>query len=171
MQGATLSDRIVGAARLDVATYENVERDTTALPQALLVVVLGAIASGVGSLGVNGVLGFVGGIIGALVGWAVYAGIAYFVGVKLFALPETHSSWEELLRTLGFAQAPRLLLVLAWIPILGAIIALIVAIWVLITTIVAIRQSLDFTTGRAIGTAVIAWLALAIIQGVLSIVL
>jgi len=65
----TITDRVVGAARLDVATYEAVERDVNANTQALVVVVLAAIASGIGSLGVDGITSFVTGLIGALVGW------------------------------------------------------------------------------------------------------
>ena len=38
----------------------------------------------------------------------------------------------------------------------------IVAIWILVAGIIAIRQALDFDTGRAILTAVIGWLALLI---------
>ena len=58
---------------------------------------------------------------------------------------------------------------LGWIPILGALISLVVFIWTLVTTVVAIRQALDFTTGRAIGTAVIAWLVLVIVYAIILI--
>lgn len=37
-----------------------------------------------------------------------------------------------------------------------------ITIWVLIAGIIAIRQALDFSTGRAIVTAILGWLALAI---------
>lgn len=166
MEQVSLGNRMVGAARLDIATYESVERDVSANSQALLVVVLGALASGVGSLGTQGLLGLAGGIVGALVSWVVYAGVAYVVGTKLFATDQTRATFGELLRTLGFAQAPRLLLLLAWIPLLGALIGLAVAIWLLFTTVIAIRQALDFTTGRAIGTALIAWFVMVIISGI-----
>ena len=42
--------RMLGAARLNVDTYEEVESDGSALIQALLVVVLVAIAGGVGTI-------------------------------------------------------------------------------------------------------------------------
>ena len=58
---------------------------------------------------------------------------------------------------------------LGWIPILGALIQLVVFIWTLITTVVAIRQALDFTTGRAVVTAVIAWLVLVIVYAIILI--
>jgi len=45
-----LFDRMMGAARLDVTTYEDVERDQNATVQALIVVTLAAIAAGIGTL-------------------------------------------------------------------------------------------------------------------------
>jgi hypothetical protein len=46
---ASLLDRAFGAARLDVATYEEVEHDPTALGQAMTVVVVAALAAGIGA--------------------------------------------------------------------------------------------------------------------------
>src|SRR5262252_6299572 len=45
---SSLTDRMIRAARLDVALYNEVEADTTATNQALMVVVLVAVASGIG---------------------------------------------------------------------------------------------------------------------------
>jgi len=50
-------ERMIGAAKLDVKVYEEVEKDTTATQQALLVVVIVAIATGIGSFASGGVLG------------------------------------------------------------------------------------------------------------------
>ena len=46
---ASFMDRVVGAAKLDVRTYEEVEADTTATGQAMAVVVLSSVATGIGS--------------------------------------------------------------------------------------------------------------------------
>ena len=51
---ATLIERAIGAARLDVATYEEVEHDPSALGQAMTVVAAAALASGVGSAAQQG---------------------------------------------------------------------------------------------------------------------
>jgi hypothetical protein len=70
------------------------------------------------------------------------------------------------LRTTGFAFTPGLLLGFAAMPpfALGIAIAWIVRLWVLAAAIVAIRQALDFTTLRAVGSfgsaAVMLWLLL-----------
>lgn len=163
-----LVDRMVGAALLDGAVYEEVEHDTTATGQAALVVVLGALAAGVGAL-LAGPVALLVGIVAALVGWAAYAYVAYWVGTCWFRAPQTSADWGQLLRTLGFASSPRLLLVLGIIPVLGLLLSIVVLIWTLVTTVVAIRHALDFDTWSAIATAVVSWLALVLISFVVTV--
>ena len=101
----------------------------------------------------------------ALLAWLAWAGVTYVIGDKILGGTAT---WGELLRTLGFAQSPGVLAILAFLPVVGGLIRLAVAIWVLMAGIVAIRQALDFGTGKAILTAVLGWLALAIPMALLS---
>jgi hypothetical protein len=154
----TWIERMKGAALLDVDTYEEVEADRTATGQAAGVVALVAVAQAIGGAGEGG-FGILSGIISALLGWLLWAGIAYLIGDKLLGGTAT---WGELLRTIGFAQTPGVLHVLGIIPVLGGIIRFGVVIWVLITGIIAIRQALDVSTGKAILTAVLGWLAMAL---------
>ncbi len=154
----SIIDRMIRAARLEPQLYEEVEHDQSATGQALLIVVLGAIAGGIGALS-GGIAGLIFGIIAALVGWAVYAFIAYWVGTNIFKGPQTEATWGQLLRTLGFANSPRILLVLTIIPVVGIFVGLAVFIWMLFTTVIAIRQALDCDTGKAIATAVVSLLA------------
>jgi hypothetical protein len=80
------------------------------------------------------------------------------------------ATWGELLRTIGFAQGPGLLYGLRAIPVLDAPVRAIVAAWKLVAVIVAIRQALDFGTGKAIATALlgfVVYVGLAILQAVL----
>jgi hypothetical protein len=117
---------------------------------------------------VNGVLtGASSGLLGGLasfVGWAFYAWIAYIVGVKLFPGPHTRSSWGEIARTLGYANTCRFLILFELVPGLQAITRTVVGLWVLVATIVALRASLDVTTGRAI------WIAIASTIGQLIVI-
>jgi hypothetical protein len=157
----SLVDRMIGAARLDPNTYENIEHDTNATGQAATVVILAAIAAGIGSLGGRNPYGlgnFIWGVIAALIGWVIFAALVYFVGTKLIPGPTTSSTLGEVMRTLGFAETPAILGVLGFIPVLGGLISLIASIWVLVTAIVAIRQSLEVTTGRAVVIGIIAFL-------------
>ena len=167
---ASMIDRMIRAARLESQVYEEVEHDQSATGQAMLVVVLGAVAAGIGALS-GGVIGLIAGVVAALIGWAVYAFIAYWVGTHLFKGPNTEATWGELLRTLGFANSPRLLLILLIVPVVGLIVGLAVFVWMLFTTVIAIRQALDFGTGRAIATAVVSLLAQFVIYFVIAILL
>jgi len=156
---ASITERMKGAALLEVATYEEVEADTTATGQAAVVVVLGAIASGIG-MARGGSGGIIAVVLGSLIGWAVWSGVTYIIGDKVLGGTAT---WGELLRTLGFAQAPRVLAVLGIVPGMNRIVFAVIGVWVLITGIVAIRQALDFSTGKAVATALLGWLAMMIL--------
>jgi len=167
-----LVNRMIGASRLDVHTYEDIERDQGATGQALLVVVLAAIANGIGALGQEDAgRGLIGGIIAGVLGWFVFAVIAYFVGSTLFATGETSATIGQLLRTLGFARAPQLLTVVGFIPVLGWLVVLVASIWSLVASIIALRQALDFTTGRAIGTGIVAAIVNVVIAGIILAIL
>lgn len=145
-------ERVIGAARLDVDTYEEVEADESATMQAAGVVALAAIAQAVGASAAG--LSPIVAAIGALLGWALWSGVTYMIGAHLFGGTAT---WGELLRTLGFAQAPGFLYVLTFIPGLGWWLGIGIAIWILIAGIIAIRQALDITTLRALAVALIGW--------------
>jgi hypothetical protein len=160
----SIIDRMRGAAMLDIATYEEVEADTTATGQAAIVVAISAICSAIGAAGYGGP-SIIGTLIGALVSWIIWAGITYVIGDKMFGGTAT---WGELLRTLGFAQAPRLLLVLGIIPVFGRLVWVAVAIWVLIAGIIAIRQALDFSTQKALLTALVGWAIVVVGQWILG---
>lgn len=154
MAERSIWDRMKGAAMLDIDTYEEVERDESLTTQAAMVVLMAAVARGIGGFnaGENGIIV---GAVAALFSWLVWAGITYLIGDKLL---KGTATWGELLRTLGYAQAPAVLFVFGFFPVFGGIIGAIVGIWLLVTGIVAIRQALDFSTGMAILTAFLGWL-------------
>jgi len=154
MAERSMWDRMRGAAMLDIATYEEVEHDDNLTTQAAIVVLIAALARGIG--GVNdGENGIIIGVVAALFSWLVWAGITYLIGDKLL---KGTATWGELLRTLGYAQAPAVLLIFGFVPVLGNILGAVVGIWLLVTGIVAIRQALDFDTGKAVLTAFLGWL-------------
>lgn len=158
--------RAIGAAMLDIETYEAVEADRTATPQAAMVVLAVAISSGIGSWG-SGSPGIFAGVISAFLGWLLWAGVTNLVGTKLLG---GTADWGELLRTLGFAQAPGVFLILGIIPILGGLVYLVVALWTLATGIVAIRQALDFGTGKAVITALVSLVVVAVAASLLGMI-
>ncbi|MGE5175189.1 MAG: YIP1 family protein [Hyphomicrobiales bacterium] len=154
---ATWTQRVIGAAKLDAATYEEVEADKTANAQAMLVVVLSAVAAGIGGVGKGGA-GVIGGTIFALLGWVLWAALIWLIGTKLLPTKDTVSDVGELLRTTGFAAGPGMIRVVGFLPFLGGLVNLIAWFWMLATMVVAVRQALDYTsTGRAILVCVIGW--------------
>lgn len=136
-------ERVVAAARLDATAYEEVEADTAANWQAAGVVVVAAICTAVGTRD----SGIAGSIVGSLIAWPIWSGLTYLIGDKVF---HGTATWGELLRTLGFAQAPAFLNILGLIPFLGWFIVFITGLWVLFSGVIALRQALDITTGKAV---------------------
>lgn len=168
---ASFVDRIVGAAKLNVNIYEEVEADKGATGQAFGVVILASIANGIGAgLGASMEAGAAGGMVAvvvmsilytilALLGWFVWAFVTYIVGTKILPEPETSSNMGELLRTTGFAQAPGILRVAAAIPVLGYVVTLAVWVWMLVAFVIAVRQALDYkSTIRAVAVCAIGWI-------------
>lgn len=163
----TFVERMVGAAKLDVRVYEEIEADRSATPQAMGVVVLAAVAGGIG-VGA-GIRGLVVGTIAGLLGWAVWAGLTYFIGTRWLPEPDTKADIGELLRTLGFATSPGILRVAGIVPVVGSIVIVVSAVWTLVAVVVAVRQALDYrSTGRAIGVCVIGWVVQIVIFGLVT---
>lgn len=154
---ASFADRIQGAARLDVATYEEVEADESATVQALVVVALSAASSGIGAIG-GGMYHFFLGLLGPIIGWLIYAVVIFVIGGMVFPEPRTKVDAGEVLRTVGFASSPGLLYFLGLIPFVGWLVSFGIAVWILIATVIAVRQALDYqSTGRAVGVCLLAW--------------
>jgi len=147
---------IIGAARLDPAVYEELEHNYAATVPALLVVVLACLASGVALLPVVGLAGVYTRAATAFISWTLFVVIAYVVGTKALPGPETSASMGQLVRSLGFAQTPALLLVLGGVaPGVLFVLGPLVAVWVALATIVALRAALDVSIGRALVVVVI----------------
>ena len=159
--------RMIGAAKLRPETYEEVEADRSATLQALLVVVLVALATGIGNLGSGSIAGLLVGIVVGILGWAFWAWVTYLVGTSILSTPQTHADWGQMARTLGYAQSPGVLKVFGVIPVVGLVVFSLVSIWQLVAMVIAIRQALDFTsTWRAVGVAFIGFVAYAVVTGV-----
>ncbi|MCJ8498991.1 YIP1 family protein [Desulfatitalea alkaliphila] len=152
-------NRLLRAAKLDAALYEEVEADPSAMAQAMGVVVLSSVAAGIGSLSQGGGVAFIGGILGALIGWFVWAFLTYLIGTKVLPTPRTRADYGQLLRTIGFSSAPGLIRVVGVIPGLMTLVFFIAGIWMLVAMVIAVRQALDYeSTLRAVGVCVIGWI-------------
>ncbi len=157
-------DRIILAAKLNAALYEEVEADKGAMRQAMGVVVLSSIAAGVGSIGAGGFGGILIGIIASLGGWYIWAYLTYFIGTKILPEPQTKADLGELLRTIGFSSSPGLIRVFGIIPGLGGVVFSVASIWMLVAMVIAVRQALDYkSTLRTVGVCAIGWIIQSLI--------
>lgn len=163
----TFLQRLIGAAALDAAIYEEVEADPGATGQAMATVVASSLAMGVGVTGLGAgpstMAAF--GII-ALLTWAAWALLMFELGARLLPGRKTQSSPYELLRTVGFAATPGLFAVMGAVPAITIPVLVGSWIWMLAAMVVAVRQALDYeTTSRAVVVCVLG-LALALVLAV-----
>ena len=162
--------RVLGAARLDTATYEEVEADSKATIQALIVVVVVTIASVVGEMLGGGddfelVNALVIGVIRGVVSWAIWALITWIVGTTILNTEATEADWGQLARCTGFAQTPGIINVFSFVPAVGGLISVAAFVWTFVAMLVAVRQSLDYTsTWRAFTVILIAFIPVGLLN-------
>jgi hypothetical protein len=166
----TFLQRLIGAAALDSAIYEEIEADRGATPQAITVIVLSSLAAAVGSRGLGGTSLATAAFFGvvALMAWGAWALLTLQIGGRLLPEQQTLVDMGEMLRTTGFAATPGILRVFGILPGVTIPVFVITAIWMLATMVVAVRQALDYrSTGRAIAVCLLGWiLAIAMAIGV-----
>jgi hypothetical protein len=166
----TFLQRLIGAAALDTAIYEEVEADTGATSQALAVVVLSSVAAGIGVGDLRGTslstVVFVS--IVSLLAWAAWALLTYQIGTRILPGMRTEADVGQLLRTIGFAAAPGMLRVLGMLPSVTVPVFAVTWVWMLAAMVVGVRQALDYqSTSRAILVCVLGW----VLAGVLVVVI
>jgi hypothetical protein len=161
---SSFGERVIGAAKLEVRIFEEVESDPAATGQAMAVVVLSSLAAGLGSYGLGGFTGMLRLTVVSLIGWAIWAVLIYFIGTKFLPEPQTKSNIPEMLRTIGFASAPGLLRVVGILPFIGVLLVFLITVWLLVANIIAVRQALDYqSTPRAAVVCLIGWVAYVVI--------
>jgi len=157
-------DRILRAIRLDSTVYREIAEDQNAMSEAAIIVAIVAVLSafgraiGSGSFFLSLIVTLLTAI---LVSWILWAVLTYFVGTALF---KGKSDIPEMMRVLGYANAPNLLGVFGFIPCVGWIIALLGAILSFIAGFMAVREAMEFDTGSAIVTVLISWVIAVVIN-------
>ena len=154
---ASLGERMVGAMKADVKTFQEIEADPAAIGQAVTVIVIAGVASLIGNVFRSGVFGGMMALILSLISYALWSLLVVLIGTKLMPEPSTKADFNEAFRVIGFTAAPGVFNLLAIIPFLGPLISLVIAIWTLIIGVVAVREVLDYSnTARAIIVCLIA---------------
>lgn len=166
---ASFGERYVGAMTLNAKTFEEVEADTTAMGQAVTVILIAALASGIGNIFRNGFSGLIIGTVVSLIAYGIWAALVWVIGTKVMPDPATKADFPETFRVVGFAAAPGIVNLLAIIPFLGVVIGLAVSIWMLVAMVIAVRSVLDYTsTGKAVVVCIIGfigyWIAMFVLM-------
>jgi hypothetical protein len=163
--------RILRLVKFDFTVFTEIEHDENATTEAAVIVaaaaLLGALGTFIGFLITGG--GFVTAlwrflvqiVISVAVGWLLWSYITMLVGTKLFGGDATF--WG-MARMLGYASVPGVLRILALIPCLDQIAALVAAGLSLVLGFFAVRETLGLTTEKAILTILIGWVVMIVVN-------
>jgi hypothetical protein len=165
---ASLADRMIGAMKADVKTFQEIEADPTAIGQAVTVILLAALASWIGHIWSMGIIGGIFVLIANLCGYALWALLVVLIGTKVMPEPATKADFNEGFRVIGFTAAPGIFNIFSGIFLIGWIVSFAVWVWMVVIGVVAVREVLDYSnTGRAIIVcliaAVICWIVSTVI--------
>lgn len=167
----SLPERLLGVFALDGGAFDDIENDASALLPATAVVVLAGLARGVGAEGPSRAAEIVGSGLTGVAVWLVAGLIIWGIGVQRMGYT---SNYPELLRTLGFAAAPLLLLVLRVLPLGAAAtpVWLVAHGWALLALVVASREALDTSTRNAVVVCLLSIAtAVAVVAGMSAVLL
>ena len=163
--------RFVRIVRLDTTVYREILRDEGATAEAAVVV---AIASVLAALGAGfSAPRFLGGFLvelvaGVVLYWLLWSAVTMLVGTRVFG---SHVTYLEVARPLGYANGARALGILSILGcIFGPLIGL--AAWVLslVIGVIAVRESMELTTERAIMTAMAGWIVVVVARLLLALI-
>ncbi|MCL2689078.1 MAG: hypothetical protein FWE57_04440 [Chitinispirillia bacterium] len=164
--------RMLRAAKLDASLYDEVESDRAAMGQAVSVIILSSIAAGIGSGAFNapGILLMTA---AAFAGWFLWAFLTFFIGTRFLPQENTRADYSKLLRTIGFASSPGLIRIFGALPTLRGIAFFAASAWMVIAMVIAVRESLSYTsTMRAVAVVAIGWaiqfIVLIFVMGIIS---
>jgi hypothetical protein len=163
--------KMLRAARLDDSLYGELRADGENSREAIAALAIASVACGFGAgfaaLLVEGGLGFFGGLLLGILtsvgGWLIWALWSYWFGTAVFWGPIVDDIYRELghkgyMRSLAFANAPRVLAFFLFIPYLGWAVSVLAFIWALIAGTLATRRVFDLTTRQALVTCAIGWI-------------
>jgi hypothetical protein len=154
---ADLTGRMIGAMKVDVPTFTEIENDPNAFGQAITVIVIAGVAALIGNFFRAGLIFGVVSLIASIVSYALFSFLVFIIGTKLMPEPTTKADFNETFRVIGFAASPGVFSVLAIVPILGVLVSFVIGIWSLVIGVIAVREVLDYSnTGRAVVVALIA---------------
>ena len=167
-------DRIIRAIRLDPTLYRTVADDDQYTGEGIIIILavaaLSALGAAIGAAVGDGrpVLTFIVQLANTLVmGWLLWAVIAYFIGTALGG----RSGITEMARTLAYANAPGLLGLFAPTPCIGPFLLLAAFVLTIAAGVIAIRESMEFETTKAVVTAILGFGAFIVVRVVIGLLM
>jgi len=184
LQLGLMWSRMKKASRLDQQGVLELKTDVTATGQAVAVLVLAALAYGIGytaqtqfqghNLSIYGIIvGSLANVVTVCFAAFVWSATTFLVGTKLF---QGKTSYWELARPLFFASSPFLLFLLIIVPIppimvqgrvpiywFQGIIAIVAVIWLFLSQVFALKQVMGLSLRRTVLTVAVGLLILAFI--------
>src|SRR5437660_243965 len=156
--GNSITNRLMGVITYKAPVYREIADDRTATGQAATILIVVALIVGLGQGALRGganagttIIGSaIANVIGALIGWYIVSWVLAWVSKQFF---QGKTDTGEMLRVTGYAYVFN---IIGIISILG----LVALILYLIAFVIGIREAAEVSTGQAVGTAIIAWIAL-----------
>lgn len=158
-----IMQRLMRIIQFDEDVWEEIEYDEEAETEAAAVVVIAALLSALGAAIARASVGvFILQLLSVIaVSWLLWSAVTMLVGTQLF---DAQTDFREMIRMLGYANAPLALGILSPIPCLGAIIGLVGSLLALVLGFLALRQALALDTGKTIITIIIGWFIVFIVS-------
>jgi hypothetical protein len=143
--------RWLAATRLDATVYHEVEDDPSAILQAFSIVAIAGLARGLAAVANDDLVGVAGSLVIAFSSWFIVTALLWFVGV---VIDRDTSGFFELMRTVGFAASPLVLLCVVALPFVSAPtvvlgVKIVTHVAAAAALVIAAREALDVSTLRA----------------------
>ncbi len=170
-----LWSRMLKVSRLNSSAYLELRNDQAATGQSIAALFLASLSYAIGSslrfepFGLYGlVVGIMAQLILSMFAGLIWALIAFFLGTKLF---QGKASFWQLARPLFFSATPGVFFILIGIPVeaIYRTITTIVAVWIIIGGVIALKNSMGFGYDRSMLTYVVGFLAGIAIAGFFNI--
>ncbi|MBX3050414.1 MAG: YIP1 family protein [Caldilineaceae bacterium] len=169
-----LAELIRRALALDPTVYRLLAENGQGLGIALLVVALAGLSEGLAQsivLFINRitprrfVLSLLLSAATHAVGYLFWAATIWLVGMRLFGRGE---AFAVVARAVGLAYAPQLFGFFILTPYLGSLFSLVIAVWTLLATVVAVHAGLGLTIWQAVACSAVGWLLVQIARRTLG---
>lgn len=154
--------RAIRAALFDVRVYRNLTDDPQHMLIALGIVIISAVAFGLGVRNLP-IVNFddappamvvLLAVSTRLTGWVVWAGIAYILGTLIL---RGNAGFRQILRSVGIASGPGVFALFFGVPQAGPIIFSVSLIWMFAAGLVAVKETQGFDWFRAFISSAVGW--------------